>query len=117
MQAHNEGQVAGLAAKIKLVSANGSTRNIVSDNEWIVNTKKTDGWLAPSVDTTGWKNAVIAGKMGDSPWGNVFAKKPGIAVAVAAKGIAKVHPKGFEVEKIYNAVSYTHLTLPTNREV
>ena len=34
--------------------------------------------------------------------GNVFAKKPGIAVAVAAKGIAKVHPKGFEVEKIYN---------------
>ena len=102
VQAHNEGQVAGLAAKIKLVSANGSTRNIVSDNEWIVNTKKTDGWLAPSVDTTGWKNAVIAGKMGDSPWGNVFAKKPGIAVAVAAKGIAKVHPKGFEVEKIYN---------------
>ena len=102
VQAHNEGQVAGLAAKIKLVSANGSTRNIVSDNEWIVNTKKTDGWLAPSVDTTGWKNAVIAGKMGDSPWGNVFAKKPGIAVAVAAKGVAKVHPKGFEVEKIYN---------------
>ena len=102
VQAHNEGQVAGLAAKIKLVSANGSTRNIVSDNEWIVNTKKTDGWLAPSVDTTGWKNAVIAGKMCDSPRGTVFPTKPGIAVAVAAKGIAKVHPKGFEVEKIYN---------------
>ena len=102
VEARNEGQVAGLAAKIKLVSANGSIRNIVSDNEWIVNSKKTDGWLAPSVDTTGWKNAVIAGKMGDSPWGDVFSKKPGIPVAVAAKGVAKVHPKGFEVEKIYN---------------
>ena len=102
VEARNEGQVAGLAAKIKLVSANGAIRNIVSDNEWIVNSRKTDGWLAPSVDTTGWKNAVIAGKMGDSPWGDVFSKKPGIPVAVAAKGVAKVHPKGFEVEKIYN---------------
>jgi len=102
VEAHNEGTVAGLAAKVKLVSANGSTRQIVSDNEWIVANKKASGWMAPSVDTTGWKNAVVTGKMGDSPWGDVFSKKPGFAVAVAAKGSAKVHPKGFEVEKIYN---------------
>ncbi len=102
VQAHNEGQAAGLAAKVKLVAANGVTRHIVSDNEWIVANKKAPGWMAPSVDTTGWKNAVVAGKMGDSPWGDVFSKKPGVAVAVAAKGAAEVHPKGFEVEKIYN---------------
>ncbi len=102
VEAHNEGQAAGLAAKVKLVAANGVTRHIVSDNEWIVANKKAPGWMAPSVDTTGWKNAVVAGKMGDTPWGDVFSKKPGLPVAVAAKGAAEVHPKGFEVEKIYN---------------
>jgi hypothetical protein len=84
VQAHNEGQTAGLAAKVKLVAANGVTRHIVSDNEWIVANKKAPGWMAPSVDTTGWKNAVVAGKMGDSPWGDVFSKKAGIPVAVAS---------------------------------
>ena len=39
VEAHNEGQAAGLAAKVKLVAANGVTRHIVSDNEWIVANK------------------------------------------------------------------------------
>ena len=107
VEASNEGATAGLVARIELVAANGKRAYIVTDKEWWVNSKKVDGWQAPSINTNGWTKAVVVGKMGTGAWGNVFGDKAAgsgakPAVHQVAKGNAKVHPEGFELEKLYD---------------
>ena len=50
----------------------------------------------------------------------VVEAKPGLAGALAAEAIARSEPDGYTLlvlPSAHPAVSYTHLTLPTNREV
>ncbi|MDB4491865.1 plastocyanin/azurin family copper-binding protein, partial [bacterium] len=95
--AENEGSAAGLVARLFM-----GKRTIVTDAEWHVSGKKRDDWKAPSVNTDDWQKPTIVGKLGDGPWGNVFDKDSSAGVTVAAKNKATVHPKGFEVEMIYD---------------
>ena len=102
VEASNEGSKAGLVAKVSMKLGDDKATTIVSDTEWLVSSDKQSGWKAPSVDTGGWSKPVIVGKMGDSPWGNVFSKSKSAADVAVANSAAKVHPEGFKVEKIYD---------------
>ena len=108
VEARNAGALAGLLASIDLVSAKGVGTHIVSDGEWQVSKQKKEGWMAPSIETSGWTGAYVIGPLGSAPWGNIFSGKSGKAAApVAAKGNATVHPEGFEVEKLYDVPKKT----------
>ncbi|MEM7009956.1 MAG: hypothetical protein AAF585_00610, partial [Verrucomicrobiota bacterium] len=113
VEAANSGGVAGLVAQLKITNQDGSTRTIVTDGDWQASRKATEGWKAPSVDTTGWTTAISNGQLGSQPWGNPLASasKPGAANLKQSKPgaggggtieAAKVHPEGFEIEKIYD---------------
>ncbi|MDA7525930.1 heme-binding protein [Verrucomicrobiales bacterium] len=97
VQATNEGSVAGLIARLTT-----DTQTLVTDAEWHVSGAKRDGWKAPSVNTEDWQKPVIVGKLGDRPWGNVFGKNSSAGVTASSKSKATVHPKGFQVEMIYD---------------
>ena len=101
VKANNEGSQAGLVAQLDLVSAKGAKSRIVTDKSWRVIDQPRTGWMAASVDTSDWKRPHLHGAMGVGPWGDVFSGQVAKTVA-APKGGAKAHPKGFEVEKIYD---------------
>ncbi|MGI9243879.1 MAG: family 16 glycoside hydrolase [Verrucomicrobiales bacterium] len=100
VEATNEGSTGGLVARIDLTDARGIGRTIKTDKEWHVTDKKSDGWMAPSADTSSWARPVVIGKMGDSPWGDVFSgKRPRKKESAAA---APRVPEGFAIEKLYD---------------
>ena len=103
VEATNEGEIGGLVASLALTDSTGRNAFIITDKEWHVSSKKTDGWMAPSINTEGWQRPVIVGKMGDGPWGNVFAGKAnsGGRSGPAPKAGPEV-PEGFAVEKLYD---------------
>ncbi len=103
VRAGNEGATAGVAVQLELQSEKGKKARIVTDESWKVSDQLRTGWMAPSIDTTGWREPFVHGPMGMQPWGPVFsgqlvAKSTLIA---ATKDGATVHPEGFEVEKLY----------------
>ncbi|NIP95277.1 MAG: heme-binding protein, partial [Akkermansiaceae bacterium] len=103
VEAGNEGETAGLAAQLDLQGENGERARIITDASWLVSDRKREGWMAPSINTTGWREPYLHGPMGVGPWGNIFAKQvvTRSGPAPAPKGDATAHPEGFTVEKIY----------------
>ena len=93
----NEGSVGGFVAKIKLSQGKKHTF-IVSDKSWEASaTKSFDKVLAVKV----------VGKLGDGPWGNVFAKPRSPApVGRVARGVFEL-PAGFQVEELYTVPKQT----------
>lgn len=90
----NEGGVAGFAFKLILTGADGKTTQVVSDESWAVDEPgKPAGSRKPKV----------VGKMGDKPWGNVFAPGRG---AQANQDFQLV--EGFQVERLFTVPKATH---------
>lgn len=90
----NEGSVAGLAIKLVLENAQGKLTYLTTDKSWTAS-ETADAMTEP---------VKIVGKMGDGPWGNVFAKDVG--GPVAERDIFNLLP-GFQVELIYSVPKNT----------
>ena len=87
----NEGDIAGMVARLTLKTSDGKTTLI-----------ETDGtWLASLPGSHDWKPAKVLAKYGDQPWGDALAdaSAPGTPKATAPEAI-QVQP-GFKVELIH----------------
>ncbi|MFZ4764029.1 MAG: c-type cytochrome [Roseimicrobium sp.] len=100
LDARNEGSAAGLILKLEITAADGAKTTIESG----------EGWEATATGKQEWKPAVAIAKLGEGPWGNVFAAKrgkrggkkqddtPGTVLAAEEVGVRA----GFKVELLYN---------------
>jgi len=86
----NEGSVSGFVCKLVLTMPDGKLKYVVSDTSWKAQLLK-DG--KPTTDS----KIVVTGKLGDSPWGNVFSREK----ATQANEEFITLP-GFQVELLYN---------------
>lgn len=68
---------AGLAVALTLETAEGNSREIVSDERWRVSTQVTLGWYRVDFDAQEWSAAVQLGEFGQtSPWGMLASRSP-----------------------------------------
>lgn len=86
----NDDGPAGFLLKLMLTAGKGEARHVVSDETWQAADKK---------DATQWVAAKKIAKLGDAPWGNVFAGKTA-APSQGASGAFQVLP-GFKVERLF----------------
>ena len=73
VKAGNEGDKAGLVARL----STGDKPAVVlaeSSADWKLSTDAAAaGWEAPGYNDSAWTGSAVVGKLGDGPWGNVFA--------------------------------------------
>ncbi len=86
----NAGGISGFALSLALIDGKGKARHIISDENWTA-TEHGDKGEAVAVK--------VVGKMGDSPWNNVFAKTAAAGDGTP-RGVFNVLP-GFQVELLY----------------
>jgi putative heme-binding domain-containing protein len=86
----NDGGRAGFILKLALTMPKGEVRYIVTDESWRATEKKGDERGTP---------VRRVGKLGDAPWGNVFAKSSTPVSRVPAN-VFTVLP-GFQVERLF----------------
>lgn len=98
--ATDSGGQKGLVAQLDLTGKNGQKSRVITDGSWLASPQERSGWMAPSVNTDGWSEARVLGRLGMAPWGNVFSGQL-IANQDGKKPGATARVKGFEVEKIY----------------
>ncbi len=104
----NEGSVAGLVGQLDIAASTSRHRIVHTDSSWLSSRSKAAGWETLGFDSKAWGTSKVTGTLGDSPWGNVFAKAtkgtgdtPGVPVPdqlTLAKGfkaeLLHVVPKG-----------------------
>lgn len=100
LDARNQGGSAALIAKLEIETADGK-KSVVETGE---------GWEFSPTGKQEWKTATVTAKLGDGPWGDIFAANrgkggnmkndntPGNVIAAADVGV----PAGFKVELLYN---------------
>ena len=62
---------AGLIVRLEIVFTDGESLKLISDGEWRVAKNSTDGWDKTGFDESGWEKAMVIGKHGDGPWGQI----------------------------------------------
>jgi putative heme-binding domain-containing protein len=72
---------------------------VITDSKWVYSDHETSNWTQINFDDSAWKPAVIVGKLGDQPWGDIFVTPE----ATPAASI-RVEP-GFKVELLHSADS------------
>ena len=85
IEINNEGSVGGFVARLTLTRPDGSIERIVSDESWL---------LAETRDAAEWAKPQIVARLGDAPWGDVFA-----AGAVSNSQFNTL--PGFQVERLF----------------
>lgn len=70
------GGPAGLAALLKLTSADGTIRRFVSDPSWKVSAKKVDGWDQIAFNDVSWKPSVVVAELDDTKFALPWPPKP-----------------------------------------
>ncbi|MFQ5732221.1 MAG: c-type cytochrome [Planctomycetaceae bacterium] len=96
VEASNAGGPAGLALRLSLKNADGKRQAIVTNTTWRAAQRK---------GADEWKPVISVGRMGDKPWGNVFARGPRVSLPVV-RGKFQTLP-GFKVEEIYKVPKAT----------
>ncbi len=88
----NEGDVAGLVARLTLKPVNGKEVSIVTDASW----------EASVPGRSEWKPARIVGRYGDQPWGDALSGAGAPAPPPSATDPSEIHVlPGFRVELVY----------------
>jgi putative heme-binding domain-containing protein len=103
----NEESYAGLIARLDMTptsgskgaSRAGSIQTVVSDSTWLWFDREVPNWNRVGFDADAWKPAVNIAKLGDEPWGQVFATRE----ATSAESI-RVEP-GFTVQLLHSATA------------
>ena len=89
IEARDADSKGGIALILELAGSDGKKMTLVTD----------PGWEFSSVPTsTNWQRSGVVARMGDAPWGDVFAPVPATAVETL-----KVLP-GFKVELLHSAL-------------
>ena len=83
----NSGGPAGLAVKLVLTPRSGHPEYVVSDESWSVSERR---------DAPGSQSAITRGKMGDQPWGDVFAAAPAGALPQSPRDVFQTLPDQVE---------------------
>lgn len=74
IQASNDGGApspAGLIGVMRITFQDGPPLTIVTGSEWKVSREEQQDWPTLEYSDAGWKNAMVLGQYGESPWGNV----------------------------------------------
>ncbi len=104
VRAQNHGGPAAFVARLQVTLPDKKKMSIVTDSSWFSSLTKADGWLTAGFAATDWAKPATLAKLGDQPWGNVFA------TAVASNGKAATpaeslfRPAGFQVELLRTAL-------------
>ena len=70
---NDSSDVAGLVGQLDVASVTSRHRLYSTDRSWVFSSKNPKGWQSLGFDAQGWKTSQETGKLGDDPWGNVFA--------------------------------------------
>ena len=98
----NSGGIAGLVGRVDTGGKNGKVLSESGPGWKLTSTNPGAGWEKADFDDSKWPGAVATAKLGDEPWGNVFAgggKGGGGGVALAPDQV-QVLP-GFKAELLY----------------
>ena len=103
IKAWNEGGVAGLVGRLEVVSITDRHKLYSTDGTWRSSSEVTEGWESPDFNAKKWKAATETGKLGDEPWGDVFAlaQQGGTDIKKSIPADLKL-AKDFKSELLYN---------------
>ncbi|MDP7011090.1 MAG: heme-binding protein, partial [Verrucomicrobiota bacterium] len=97
VEGRNQGGVAGFVAQLE-ITIEGKKTTLVTDSSWMATRTFYGQWK--SGKGKDWAKTISTGKMGDGPWGNVFAGAARGSRAPGDGGAIKV-AKGFKAELLY----------------
>ena len=97
VEGRNQGGVAGFVAHLE-ITIDGKKTTIVTDTSWTATRTFYGQWK--SGKGKDWAKTISTGKMGDEPWGNVFAGAARGSGGSADGGAIKVI-EGFKVDLLY----------------
>ncbi len=97
----NDDGVAAVVARIEAKVGGAKQVLVVTDTTWLSGEKESAGWSAAEFKAEGWGKPVTIAKLGDAPWGDVFAgaKRGGSGAAADPESLTVA--AGFKVELIY----------------
>ncbi|MCC7387208.1 MAG: c-type cytochrome [Phycisphaerales bacterium] len=95
----NDGGSAGLAVRLDITYADGTTERVVSSDQWRASEQAPEGWERPGFAFREWGRASVLGSTSNTsmPWGAVMMHReatPASAVRV---------PEGFKVELVHSS--------------
>jgi putative heme-binding domain-containing protein len=95
----NDGGSAGLALRLDITYADGTTERVVSSDQWRASEEAPGGWERPGFAFREWGRASVLGSTSNTsmPWGAVMMHReatPASAVRV---------PEGFKVELVHSS--------------
>ena len=107
----NHEGVAALVLRLELKQADGTKKEIVTDESWTSSESEAPNWKVAGFDASAWHKPAVLGKLGDHPWGNIFVAGAGSG----KKGSGGVTPAealetlpGFKVELVLAAEADRH---------
>jgi len=105
----NHEGVAALLVRVEMKMPDGSKQEIVTDESWVSSDNEAPNWKLTGFNASSWHKPVVLGKLGDQPWGNVFAGGGGSGkpTTVAQADTLETLP-GFQVELILVADKDKH---------
>jgi len=97
VEGRNQGGPGGFVAQLE-ITVDGKKTTIVTDTSWMATRTFYGQWK--SGKGKDWAKTISTGKMGDGPWGNVFAGAARGSSAPGDGGAIKV-AKGFKADLLY----------------
>lgn len=73
LKALNNGNAAGVLARLEVDLGPAGVTNFTSDGQWKTTDKPSNGWMRPGFDDSAWKPAKELAKVGEGPWGKAFS--------------------------------------------
>ena len=101
----NQGGVGGFVMLLTIDQGAKKKTVVVTDTSWVAHREFYGQWKKIGFGEKGWKKVVSNGKMGDGPWGDVFAgnSKGGDQVTSLKTGSDEIKlAKGFKAELLYS---------------
>jgi putative heme-binding domain-containing protein len=102
VEGRNQGGSAGMALRFRATLKDGKKLHVVSDRTWVCSNEAAEGWENPDSPASGdWPKAVVIGKMGDGPWGDIMPPEvdgTGASEDMTAKFQVA---QGFKLERLY----------------
>ena len=100
---NDSSNVAGLVGRLDVASITARHKIYSTDKSWVFSSKNPKGWKSLGFDAQGWKTSKETGKLGDKPWGNVFAIAQNGSVDAPKSNPEDLKlAKGFKSELLYN---------------
>ena len=103
VRAQNHGGTAAFVARLQVTLADKKKLTVVTDGSWLSSLTKAEGWQAAGFATADWTKPATLAKLGDQPWGNVFAGAVASNGKIATPAESLFRPAGFRVELLRSA--------------